>query len=292
MLAYFTKPILELVPEATELIKKASLEQDLPVDSRDSVIASALAITYASEITGQHLDLDAMTKVASAVNMYDLERTLAPYKQALVKRAHAKNLEKVANVSNQFLEKQAAFGGDSVENRVASAKEVVALFEKQAAHTELSEDVQRYAGLLPMNKKAAVEALASRFHYSGNTGFAKLACAIGNLPESGVKQATIQDICDTVNRMDHQLGLHFQGYDFYREALITKQAAISALTVKLGGKSVPYESIERAGRSRVAQYIGEDVAKEMDAGPENAKAVLETLPADLQTLLLKVIDNA
>jgi hypothetical protein len=290
MLAYSIKPILELIPEALPFVKSASLEESFPVDSRDSTLASALAVAYASEVTGKSVDPSVMDKVASAVTLYSLQSSLASFRKDLVKRAHARTLDSFKDPKAEYLAKEAGFSEPTVESKASRATELYK--QAQALGVTPSETIQRYSGNLYLDKKAAVEALSARFHLTKDTGFAKLACAIADLDESRVKPQTVQDLCATVTGMDKKAGLHFTGLDFYKEALITKQAAVSALNIKLCGKLVPYEKIERAGRARVAQYIGEDVAKEMDAGPENAKAVFETLPLDLQTLLVKVIDNA
>lgn len=295
MLAYHLKPILELLPEATDLVKKASIEQDLPVDNADSCAASALAIVYAEHVSKKSLDPYAMDKVASAVTLYDLESKLRPLKQELIKRANAKSLRSSVDPVQEYRTKEAGFWGDladstDVQSKSARAQSLV----KQAAalKVEPAEFVRRYAAELHLDKMAAVTALAARYQATQDTGFAKIACAIGRLSTETLRPESVSDICKTVARMDKQAGLTVKGFDFYREALITKEAAVSALTVKLCGQDVPYESIERAGRARVAQYIGEDVAKEMDAGPANAKAVLETLPLDLQRLLMNVIKSA
>jgi ACT domain-containing protein len=90
--------------------------------------------------------------------------------------------------------------------------------------------------------------------------------------------------------MDKEAQISSRGFNFFREAVLVKEAT-SVMTIKLCNKDIPYEAISRVGSDRIAQYIGKDVAKEFDAGPANAKAVLETLPADLQTLLVNLTKN-
>lgn len=295
MLAYSLNPILELLPEATDLVKKASIELDLPIDNRDSCAASALSITYAAHVSGKSLDPEAMDKVAQAVTLYDLESTLRPLKAELVKRAQMKSLQAARDPTQEYLAKEAKFWGDlsgSVDLVKQAAKAEELAKEASSLGLKPSETVQRYAAQMYLDKQSAVTALAARYQATKDTGFAKIACAIGRLSTETLRPETVGDICRTVTNMDKQAGLAAKSFDFYAEALITKEAATSALMVKLCGQDVPYESIERAGRARVAQYIGEDVAKEMDSGPANAKAVFETLPLDLQRLLLNVIKNA
>jgi hypothetical protein len=118
----------------------------------------------------------------------------------------------------------------------------------------------------------------------------KIASAIYKMDTFSMKPETVLDICQTVSFMDKEAHLSTKGFNFFREAVLVKEAA-SVLTVKLCNKDVPYESIAKVGRDRIAQYIGEDIAKEVDGGPANAKAVLETLPMDLQTLLVNLTKN-
>jgi hypothetical protein len=61
--------------------------------------------------------------------------------------------------------------------------------------------------------------------------------------------------------------------------------------VKLAGQNIPYENLERVGHGKIASYIGKDVADEMNHGPENFKAVAETLPLDLQRVLVSLTKN-
>ena len=75
-----------------------------------------------------------------------------------------------------------------------------------------------------------------------------------------------------------------RGYNFYNEAFITKEAAASALMIKLDNTEVPVENVLRAP---IGHILGEDVAKEVGSDPYNAKTVLETLPLDMQRLLLQ-----
>jgi hypothetical protein len=41
----------------------------------------------------------------------------------------------------------------------------------------------------------------------------------------------------------------------------------------------------------MGRYIGKDVSDECEKGPANAKAVIETLPMDLQKVLANLLKN-
>jgi hypothetical protein len=292
MLAVLLKPILTLLPEAAPLMKAASVEQELPVDSRDSCIASSLAVTYAANVSRTSLDPDLMDKVAHAVTLYDLEETLRPLREQLVKRAKVGIANANRDLEAEYLAKQAYFEGQlsssGVDGKVEAAQELC----KAASALGVSpgEAALRYSGQLPLNKQAAVAALGGRYHVTGNTTFVKLAAALDALPGEP-SSATVQDLCKTVSELDKEAKLTTRGLDFYKEALFTKSAAISALNIKLAGKDVPYEKIRAVGKSRFTDYIGADVAAELDNDPPSLKAAFEALPVDLQGLIVRLCNN-
>lgn len=296
MLAYSLKPILELVPEAAEHVKQASLELEFPLDNKSSCIASALEVRYHERVDGKTVDPYMIEKIAMAVKLYQVEGVVSHLGEALIKAAEAKsrNTYLSSRSVEEYLAKQAMFEGEmsgSNDPLKLSVEAESLLKEASDLGIEPSEPVLRYSAREELNKQAAIDSLAARYQYTGDVSFAKIASAIGQMPESGYKVETIKDICQTISQMDKQAGLHAIGFDFYREALLTKEAATSVLRVKLAGQSVPYESIERLGRGNVSRYIGEDVAKEMDGGPQNTKIAMETLPLDLQRVVLNLLKN-
>jgi hypothetical protein len=157
---------------------------------------------------------------------------------------------------------------------------------------EPSEDVKRYSGNAFLNKEAAVNALAARYQVTQNPDFVKIASAIGRSDVTFFKPERVADICQTVAGMDKLAGLSLKGFDFYKEALLTKAASIhSALTVRLCNQDIPYEKVDRLSKEAVSHYIGSDVAKELNGDPANTKQVLETLPLDLQRVVLNLTKN-
>lgn len=293
MLAHSIKPILSLVPEALPLVKQASLDQDMPVDSRDSCIASALALKYHECVTHTPVDFFAIEKVANAVELYGIKGIVSNLNSKMIKEAHARTLASFENPKESFLTKQAGFSGELTGftdlSRVST--EAVELYKQASVvGVEPSEDVKRYSGHGFLDKKAAIESLAGRFQATNNTNFVKIASAIYKMDTEKMKPETILDICQTVTMMDKEAQLSSRGFNFFKETLLVKSAA-SVLSIKLLNNNVPYETIARVGRDRVAQFIGEDVAKCMDSGPAEAKAVIETLPMDLQTVLSNLIKN-
>ena len=295
MLAYTLKEILTLVPEALPLVKEAHVDQEMPLSNRDSCIATALQLKYHEAVEYKPVDVFSIEKVAKAVRLYGVEDVVSDLSDKLVKAANERKANAGRDLKAEYLTKQAAFDGEGTgfPDPQRLADRAAELYkEAQAVGAEPSENVLRYSGHGFLSKEAAVKALAARFQATKNPDFVKIASALNRLDTLTMKSETIQDICSTVTQMDKEAGLHAKGFDFYREAILTKEAAVvTSLNVKLCGKEVPYESILRVGRDRIAQYIGEDVAKEIDAGPMNAKQVLETLPLDLQRLICDLIQN-
>ena len=296
MIAYTLKHIVELVPGALEHVKQASIDQELPLDNRDSTIASALSIQYHQHVDGKPVDIFAIEKVAHAVDLYGVGDIVSDLTSDLIEANRAHAVAAHFNPAGDYHVKAAGFAGNMTgfKDIEALADEATALYkEAQDLGVDASEPVTRYSGHAYLHKQAAIESLAARYQASGDKGFAKLAAALGRLTTEALPHATVQDICRTVTSMDKQAHLDVKGFDFYREALLTKEAEVaSVLRVRLAGQEIPYEKIQRVGRDTVAHYIGEDVAKEMDGGPANFKQVAETLPLDLQRVLLDVCKNA
>lgn len=295
MLAYTLKNILELVPEATPLVKQASIEQDFPLDNKDSCLATALAVKYHEKVAYKAVDVFALEKIAKAVAAYGLEADVKSLGDKMVKEAEARKIAATDNTKENYMLKQASFDGmlTGFSDPVKVSAEAVELYKQaEASGVKPSEEVVRYSGHGYLNKEAAIKSLSVRFHETNNVNFVKIARAIHDLPEKAIKPETVRDICDTISGMDKEAGLSVKGFNFYREAVIVKEAELkSALNIKLCGKDVPYEKIEKLGRDRLAAFIGDDVANEFDAGPANFKQVAETLPHDLQRVLLNISNS-
>jgi hypothetical protein len=294
MLAYTLKEILDLVPEAASFVKKASVEQDMPLDSKDSCIASALKLKYHEKVAFKAVDVFAIEKVAQAVKAYGVEAEVASLSERMVNAAFEKSAAAAAIANDDYLTKQAYFEGElsGLRPEGTLSKEASALYDEAVAKgIKPSDDVVRYSGHGFMDKEAAVKALANRFYETRNPSFVKLATAIHKL-QGQIKPETVRDICDTICGMDKEAGLSTKGYNFYKETILTKEAeVISALKVKLCGQDVPFEKIAKLGKGRFSAYMGADVGNEFDHGPAHFKQILETLPMDLQKVALHLTKN-
>lgn len=293
MLAYTLKEILDLVPEAASFVKQASVEQDMPLDNKDSCIATALQLKYHEKVAYKPVDVFAIEKIAKAVEAYGVSTEVAALSDRMVKAAQFRSNAKAQEASDDYLMKQAFFEGELSGMRPTGtlSKQAAELYEEAVRKgITPSEEVLRYSGHGYLDKEAAVKALANRYYETRNADFVKIATALGNGKD--IKPETVRDLCDTITEMDKQAGLFTRGYNFYREAILTKEASImTSLKVKLCGKDVPFEKIARLGKVRFSDYLGADIGKEYDQGPVHFKQVLETLPMDLQKVALTLTDN-
>jgi hypothetical protein len=294
MLAHSLKPILQLVPEAMPLVKQASVDQEFPLDSKDSTLATALQLKYFEKVAYHAVDVFQLEKVAKAVDLYGLREQLNELTGKMVKAAQAKKEE--VSLDDQKLEyqiKEAAFSHNfqSTKERATEATELY----KQASDLGItpSEDVVRYSGHAYFDKEAALKGLTVRYNETKDLDFVKVARVIveGKNDERLRDADNLVKLASFIDTLDKRNHLQFKGFDFFKEAFVKEAAYKSALMVKLAGQQVPYESLERVGHTRIASYIGKDVADEMNHGPENFKAVAETLPLDLQRMLVSLTKN-
>lgn len=290
MIAYTLKHVLELVPQAVPLIKQAHVDEDYPLSNKDSCVASALCLNYHVNVDRQSVDPDRMEKIAQAVKLYQVEDLVGDLtgkmlNSLLVKQASARR-------PAEYMLKQAHFEGNlsGFMDPSEQSDEAVELFKEATdLNVSPSDEVKRYSGNCFMRKEAAVKGLAVRYHKTQDVGYVKLASAIGKVNETTLKPETIVDICKTVAEMDKRAGLEDKGFNFFKEALvIEKAAALAGMTVKLKGYDVPMDTITSLGKTRLAEYMGHELIREMDEGELNFKAALEALPIDSQQLLLRM----
>jgi hypothetical protein len=292
MLAYYIKPVLELVPEISPMIKSASVDKEYPTDNKSSVLASAMAIEYMIKIARKTPDYTEMEKVAKAVDAYSLKTQIGSLSEVMIKRASRVAEESEKNSTESYMLKEASFKGSiSGFSDIATTAATAKGLYKQASEKGVtpSIEISMYAGKLPLDKTAALKSLSVRHSLTKEAEYIKLAKALGSASE--VSEATASFLAEIVTGLDKKAGLTFKGFNFYREAFHTKEAAASVLNIKLAGQDVPYEKLARVGKANIASYIGKDVAAEFDRGPANFKQVAETLPLDLQKVLISLTKN-
>lgn len=288
MLAHDLKSILELVPSAMEHIKQASVEDDYPVDSPDSTIASGLRINYQIKVAHRPVDYETINLVKKASALWGVTETIEDLSQGLVLQ------RPTPSVAEQAMIKQSSFIGKTSGVYVdfaELAKEAQLLVEQFKEHVD-SEDVLRYSCQGMLNKQAAVNALKSRAYATGNEEFTKLANSVQETNTDKLQTEELQKLAEVVTMLDKKAGLHFKGFNFYRETIMVKEADIkSSMTVLIDGKDVPYEKLQKLGNSRIGDALGKDVGAALGKSPVGDKEVLETLPLDLQKVLSGMLRN-
>lgn len=293
MLAHNMKDILTLVPEAAEFVKKANLEEEFPVDNSDSAAASYLRANYLVKVAGKTVSEDVFALTKKAVDLYGIKDkldALLPKFNTMQKQANASGPSvPVKVVEASFEGDLTGFGFLSLEKTASCARD---LWDQYGEEIK-SEEVRRYAGRAWLNKEAAVIGLANRYHATKGkcTEFVKIARLVNDQVKPNDFEA-IGNLCQTITALDKKAGLDIIGFNFYKEALITKEAEfVGSCKVMLAGEEVPYEKIQRFGKDRIGATIGDDVAKELTDCPVTNKAVLESLPLDLQRMLKSLVKS-
>lgn len=297
MIGYTLKHVLELIPEALPMVKSASIEADYPLDSRDNCLASALVISYKKNFTTDVVDYDVLTKVAQAVELFDLGSTIQTLESKMTSRTRGA-LVKQASVSEEgtFLTKQAAWEGD-LSGMYINAREMAqraeVLMEKAAAEgLSVSAEVQMYAGFGALKKEALEASLSTRYGVTQDPTFVKLASALGSETADFITNPrTVKSLCNVVNRLDESHGLFEQGFNIYKEAMVSKSAAASRTSVEIGGRTYPIERILGIPATYLNHYLGPDFRKELENDPGSAKYIIESLPNDTKQLLATVLTS-
>lgn len=298
MIGYTLKHVLDLVPEAFDLIKKANVERDYPIDNKDGSIACGLVQAYKTQIAKEFVEEDNLVKVANAIAAYGVKDVVDNIVQTMLDR-NVVRLEKKASMSveskEDYLVKQAGWEGNLtgfVDYQVI-ADDAEKLFEKAA---ELGVDpgkkVRMYSGNAYLSKEAALGALGARFYASGKDVFAKLAAAMSAESEILSPGKKVKDLCRIVSRLDKEAGLAAKGFNFYEEVLLEKDAALSTLNVNICGKSYPLDRVMNLPESYLSDYMGKDFAKELVSDPASAKAMVESLPMDSQQVLSTLLKSS
>lgn len=278
------KEIISYVPEAIEFTKQAHVEKEFPTNSKDSTILSALEISYLTKVANEKVDPDTADRVKKASELYGVtqkveELSTLMQDRVLEKSASEREYEEEVKQAEEIIESMRC-GLVDLE-KIASRSED--LFDEYSEHVT-SDLVKLYAGAGVLNKEAAELALAIRYKQTGNEDFMKVAKVIHNSDVSKLTPEDNRSIAHAVLDLEKQAQVH--GMDFYRDAFMVKSASISnATTVKISGKDVPVSKI-MAVAPTISNVIGEDVAKSIEeGGPEEVKAIVDSLPMDLKKVL-------
>lgn len=294
MIGYTLKHVLELMPEAMEMVKSASIEQEYPVATKSDCFASNLVATYKQHIEKVAVDSSVLEKLASAALAYGIGDEIAKLSTEMVKRKDT--MVKQASIASQddYMLKQANWQGDltGFADLTEIAKSAEALrTDAEAAGITPCKEVDLYSGNAYLSKEAALGALGSRFYVTNDNVFVKLAAALSRESEVIPPGRLVKSLCETVTGLDKKAGLTSKGFNFYKEALIEKSAAVDSMNVRVGGRDYPMGKVMRLPEPYVNDYMGKDFYKEMTSDPSSAKAMIESLPMDSQHVLSTLLKN-
>lgn len=292
MLAYNLKDILSIVPDLKEHIKEANIEESYPLDNKDGCMASYIRYQYLTKVANKLVAPEQAAKLEKAAYLYGILEEAKPFVQRLEKFAAVRRDEQIKQAEKLTKGQQEAFFDGTLTGFVDLTK--VASTAQELYGPEASDNIKLYAGDAYFDKEAAIRALSARAYASGKDVFTKIAEILENSVEDSTKlgRAEIADLCSKVTELDKKAGLDIKGFNFYKEALTRNRARIkTAMSVKVCGKNVPYEKIASLGASRIGNYLGSDVGSAITGDPYNDKAVIESLPLDLQRVLQGVLRN-
>lgn len=290
MLAHNIKEVLTLVPEALPLVKEASLEKDFPVDSRSSAAASFLVANYLEKVAHKPISTAVFSLIKKAIDLYELKDEVEPLVGKLTPmQKQASNESTVELEQSMFDDNISGLGFFSLEKVASVAESIVEKFGYQVT----SPHVKLYSCSGWLDKEAAVKALTSRVIASNKKelGYVKIAQIIcNNVKEND--QSAIREVCRTVSALDKKAGLDIMGFNFYKEAMVLGlEKMASILSVSVAGEQFPYEKVAKFGKDRIGTLLGKDIAAGMNGDPVNDKAVIESLPRDLQLVLKAGLKN-
>jgi hypothetical protein len=167
------------------------------------------------------------------------------------------------------------------------------LFEKAASLGEQVEpSVEMYSGRGVLVKESVIASLEARYGSTRDDTFVKIASAVGTESDLISNPRTVKSLCSVINRLDDKHQLFSQGYNFVKEAMITKQAGFTRCTAKVAGKDYPIERILGIPGNQLDSYMGKGFSKELNSDPNSAKYLVESLPADSQQILSTILRNA
>lgn len=284
MLAYSLKKVLSVVPEALDLVKKADIEEEFPVNNKDSAIGSYLAVNYLMKVAHQRVGYDILTRVTSAVEYFGAKKDVEPLIEKISSYALAQDKKQLEIPEKEALAYlQAEFEGNltgfmDIEKVAEQAQFLYDTYKDKIT----SDEVKRYACEGYLNKEAAVGSLIARYEASKNESFLKAARLI---QDNDVKPENLRKVARLITLMDRDSEISARGFNFYKEC-ITKEAGVR---IKIAGSSVPYENIVKFGNDRIGHVLGKDVAEGLGKSAMEDKQVLESLPYDLQKILYSFV---
>lgn len=273
------KKVTELVPATSGLVKRASLEQNLPTGTREETLISALELTYMMKIAHSTVDIDDAERVCRAVDLYGLADEVRSHAETMVKSANynnanaAKITEQVLQAEN-FIEHQLNSMNPDLEKVAEACEELWDVYSENIKN----DHVKLYSGAGTLVKEAAILALQHRARRTGNVEFEKVAEVISATDTTSLSIEDNRSIISAIKQLEK--AAHYRESDLYKDMFMTKAAAVQ---IKLGRKVVDATRLI-AVADQAGNMLGKDIGKLLKDASSN-KAAIEALPmGELQAI--------
>ena len=240
-------------------------------------------ISTAMELFGVSLPEETSIKVASEKITYLVpEHKLFPIKTAhdlpLAEAALHKNAKKLAS-------------------KTLATASVILVKEASSRGMNVSENTLRLAGLMQCDRDKAAEWIEARSMASSGSSeaYMKLATLVRDCGEETTRE-DLTKVASALEELDINSGLNV----YYGKRLPTPQETIFNAKVAMGssmelaGKPVPMQDLLRISPEVYGDVLGDDIVSEItsdgELDPESLLAILPTLPADMQELLVQKLN--
>lgn len=271
--------VSKLLPETGALVKQASLEKNLPTDTREETLLSALELEYMMKVAHTNVDIDDATRVCRAVDLYGLRDEVRDKSSTMIKAASAsKSIERSVREAEDFIDTQLMSSNPNFEK---IAKVCEDLWDNYSDHIT-NEAVKIYSGAGRLVKEAAVSALLHRAKVTGNNEFEKVAEVISSTNISNLSVDDNRAIINAVSGLEKSA--QYSHTNLYTDMFTTKKANCF---INLCGKRVdPCKIIPLA--DQVGSVLGSDIGSLLK-DPETNSAAIEALPLGEKQVILGLI---
>ncbi|CAL9987600.1 hypothetical protein VPHD148_0302 [Vibrio phage D148] len=269
---HIIKKVSELVPDTAALVKRASLESNLPTNSKEETLLSALELEYMIKVAHSHVDLEDAERVCRAVDLYGIGPEVKDKASSMIKAAsdqasRSRELKTDVNQAINFIDSQLLSMNPDLE-KIAEASE--RLWDEFSDHID-SDQVKLYAGAGTLVKEAAVMALNHRAKRTGNDEFEKVAHVVAATNPESLSVEDNRSIVSAIRELEKQS--HYVETDLYTDIFMTKEASVM---VNLGSKSVDATNLVKIA-GHAGDVLGSDIGQLLKQAGQN-KAAIEALP--------------
>lgn len=271
--------VTQLVPEAGALVKRASLESNLPTTSRNETLLSALEIEYMTKVANTRVDLDDVERVCRAVDLYNLQDEIREHTSTMIKSAsmvlnHQHEIKQQVEKAENFIDTQLMSMNPDMEKVAAASEELWDSYRSDVTNDK----VRLYAGAGTLVKEAAVRALKHRAKRTGNMEFEKVAEVILSTNTETLSTEDNRAIISAISSLEKAAS--YVESNLYTDMFIAKQASVM---VNLGSRRVNADSLVAAAEV-AGSILGSDIGELLKDAHQNVAAI-EALPmGELQVI--------